>query len=272
MAKRVAAIIVTHNSSDVLGHCVEALESQSIPLTQIIIVDCGSSDSSYLSTLEGHGRILISKEKNIGFSKANNRGIALLNHECDFILFINPDLFLSVNFVENMLACYKRSGLNCVMSGRLLGYDIEKGEATGLIDSTGVFRKWYGRWYDRGQGEKDCGQYAASENVPALCGALLCMPAGVVKKLGDKVFQEDFFLYKEDIELSLRLRKKGSTLIYDPELVAYHCRGWNTNRGEMSYSRRLLAAESELILYKHHPSVYGIFALLKYLLVKVFKV
>jgi GT2 family glycosyltransferase len=90
--------------------------------------------------------------------------------------------------------------------------------------------------------------------------ALLALPG--------PVFDPDFFLYKEDIELSLRMRKAGWQLLYDPRLLAYHGRGWNKKRGEMAVKLRCMAAANEILLYKKHPSPYMLWAWMKYLLVR----
>lgn len=272
MSKRVAAIIVTHNSQKVLEHCVKALLSQRTALHRTVIVDCGSSNRDYLEKVSSHHRVEVVLKDNVGFSKANNIGVAYLQEDFDYLIFINPDLFLPEDFVTVMQSCFDRLGNRVVLGGKLKGYDIEGETPTGLLDSTGIFRKWYGRWYDRGQGEADSDQYERQEKVKALCGALLCMPIEVIRQLSYRVFNEDFFLYKEDIELGLRLNKSGINTIYEPTLEAYHCRGWNTSRSDVDFRLKLLAAESELKLYRYHPSVYMIFAVLKYLLVKVFKV
>ena len=158
-----------------------------------------------------------------------------------------------------------------MLSGKLLGYDLVQGKPNGRIDSTGITRKWYGRWYDRGQGEPDRKQYEKPETMPALCGALLFCRNKALQTLGKEVFDPDFFLYKEDIELSIRMRKAGWKLLYHPTLTAFHCRGWQNDRSEVSHGLRDIAAKSELLLYKKHPSPYMAWALLKYLLVKVFR-
>lgn len=86
------------------------------------------------------------------------------------------------------------------------------------------------------------------------------------------VFEPDFFLYKEDIELCLRIRKLGWRIVYHPEIKGYHCRGWQKNRQRIPYQQRLTAARSELILYKKHPSFYICWAVFKYLLVRWLKI
>ena len=85
---------------------------------------------------------------------------------------------------------------------------------------------------------------------------------------GGAVFAPEFFLYKEDIELSLRLRRGGWSIHYDPGLTVYHCRGWDRERANMPHTLRLAAAANEVRLYQRHPSPYILWALAKYLLVR----
>ncbi|MCI5122334.1 MAG: hypothetical protein D3908_14330, partial [Candidatus Electrothrix sp. AUS4] len=91
-------------------------------------------------------------------------------------------------------------------------------------------------------------------------------------KNGSSVFDPDFFLYKEDIELSLRIRNLGRRIVYHPAIKVYHCRGWQKDRQNISYQQRLIAAKSEVLLYRKHPSVYILWALLKYGLVRWLKI
>lgn len=270
MGEKVGAIVVSHNSREVLGRCVAALRGQSHPLSEIVIVDSGSDDSTYLEPFSETAGVRVVKAFNVGFSRANNLGLATLGERLDLVLFLNPDTFLLPDSVA--LACrrLREQPQVGILSGRLLGFDLEVGRPSGLIDSCGIFRKWYGRWYDRGQGQTDHGQFVRETTPPALCGALLFCRWQLVEELGRDFFDPDFFLYKEDIELCLRVRKMGWQLDYWPELVAYHCRGWGTKRKEISRELRLLASENEILLYRKHPSPYMAWAFLKYLLVRFF--
>ena len=281
----IAVIIVTHNAQAVLPRCLDALEQQSTPPDYIILVDSGSSKTDYLQAQEKsytqqEGRkthLKIFLKENIGFSQSNNIGYQAIAEEVDFVLFLNPDAFLAPNSIELALAfLVDQPAVGCV-GARLLGFDQESGSPSGRLDSTGVFRAWYGRWYDRHQGEIEDNQgqtQDVQEEVPALCGAFLFCRNTMLKQValpGNHpaiIFDPDFFLYKEDIELCLRIRKAGWQIIYLPEVIAYHCRGWQKKRRQMSYSMRLTAAKSELLLYRKHPSPYIFWALLKYLLVR----
>jgi GT2 family glycosyltransferase len=271
MKTKVAAIVVSHNSSHCLGRCLYGLAAQEHPCDEIVVVDSGSADRQYLSILEQQYSLQLQLADNIGFSQANNLGLDKISSNTDFVLFVNPDVFLLPDFISKALNICDSDSEIGVVSGKLLGYNLDDDEPSGRIDSTGIRRKLYGRWYDRGQGETDTGQYDKQEAMPALCGALLFCRQRALQSLQDPVFDPDFFLYKEDIELSLRLRKRGWKLLYHPDLSAYHCRGWQNERSGMAYSLRKMAAKSEILLYKKHPSPYMLWALLKYFLVTVFR-
>jgi N-acetylglucosaminyl-diphospho-decaprenol L-rhamnosyltransferase len=268
---KLSVIIVTHNSDAVLGRCIAALERQTVPPAVTVIVDSGSEDTAYLRPYQEQTGCTVLLEKNIGFSKANNLGWQVVSQDADYILFLNPDAFPAPNSLELALAFLAENEKVGCVSGRLLGFNAQQNQPTGRLDSTGVFRTWFGRWHDRDQGQPDCGQHNLRERVPAICGAFLCCRKTALEAAalpGKAIFDPDFFLYKEDIELCLRLRKKGWQLMYLPEIRVHHCRGWQRDRQRIPYQLRLTAARSELLLYKKHPSPYILWALAKYLLVR----
>ena len=271
MGKAVHIIIVTHDSADVLPTCLEHLSVQDYPPTSIIIVDSGSSDSSYLAPFADREGVTLVRSDNRGFARANNLGYEKIIDRKGVVVFLNPDTFLPHGYLAQATEILKEYRDAAIVSGKLLGFDIEKGTGTGKIDSTGIFRKWYGRWYDRGKGEDDSDRYNSAEELPAVCGALMVCRIESLQEYSGEIFDSDFFLYKEDIELSLRLRRDGWKLIYDPHLVAFHCRGWQKKRKEMDLSLRLMAAKNEMLLYRKNPSPYMLWALLKYISVAVFR-
>lgn len=281
---KTAVIIVTHNSQAVLPRCLAALARQTVPPDVLVLVDSGSVDTGYLQPYLDHQtqiEISVLFVENVGFSQANNIGYQTVSQASDFILFLNPDAFPAPNSIELALAFFADNNnrqAGCI-GARLLGFDCDRDlPADRRLDSTGVFRKWYGCWYDRGQGEADSGQYMTREEVPAVCGAFFFCRKSMLEQVawkgekGKAVFDPDFFLYKEDIELCLRIKKAGWWIIYLPEITVHHCRGWQQDRQRISYHLRLTAAKSELLLYHKHPSFYMFWALLKYLLVRFLRI
>jgi len=267
---KVAAVIVTHNSSRVLPLCVAALQEQAHGVSEIIIVDCGSADRSYLEHYLVNSQINIIFEENIGFARGNNVGVERVSANIEFVLFLNPDTFLGKNFIAHALAIMADHNEIGVLTGKMASYDLVRKSPNGRL----IFRKWYGRWYDRGHGEEDRGLYDRGQNVPAICGALMFCRRAVLNKVAPEgeIFDPAFFMYKEDIELSLRFRASGVRLFYFPYLSAFHCRGWDKDRRKVSSQARLLSARNEVLLYRRHPSLYIAWALLKYFLVRFFHI
>lgn len=270
-------IIVTHNSEKHIHKAMECIRRQTYPAERIIIVDSGSSNPSYLLTYRQQEDVtIVLAQKDIGFCKGNNIGMSKLPSRCDYVFFLNPDAFLSSTFLEQAMAFMEnpQNKLCGALTGMILGYDIQANKPTGMYDSTGVFQKWYGQWYDRSQGHAyQAGQYQKNEEVPAICGAVLfCRKTALDSVLirENEVLDNTFYMYKEDIDLSIRLRKQGWKLMFLPELIAYHCRGWQKNRSKMPRQLRLASARNELRLHGRQKSPIPLaYSLLKYTAVKL---
>ena len=269
----VAAVIVSHNSEKTLAKTIEYLNAQSRRFDRIIIVDSGSTDTGYLLPFTTNPAVELILSANVGFAAANNRGTSVVFDVADFVVYVNPDAFLERNFIETALHYMNDDSNQRVgcLTGLLSGYDIDNNQATGLIDSTGIIRTRWGRLVDRYQGVPEENLSATiPEHVPAVCGALMFCRMSALRQVATdgKVFDEDFFMYKEDIELSWRLRQNGWSLLFLPQRAAFHCRGWRSRRA-MSRRARVLSAQNELLLYRKHDWRFLPIATLKYLAVRL---
>lgn len=269
---KVGVVIVTHDSASSISQTLFALNRQTFAASQIVLVDSGSSDTSYLKQHNREGLLELCFMPNIGFSAANNLGYSSLDPSLEYVLFLNPDTILPEDFLEKAVRWMEIEGRESVgaVSGPLLGWDLKKEAPTGLIDSTGIFSTWYGKWYDRGRGASVKQKpFTRMEEVPALCGALIFARRKALEsiKIGKyQLFDEQFFCYKEDIDLSLRLRAKGWRLIVVPDFPAYHARGWSPNRKAVPRARRLMSAENELKLHlKGYNPIKIVYSFLKYM-------
>lgn len=268
----VSVIIVTHNSDRYIDRCISSLERQTVRPEEVIIVDSGSKnipkkfDSPLnIKIIDAHG--------NIGFCEGNNVGYSISSHAANYLLFLNPDAFPLPEFIEGAIEIMRGDASVGILTGKLLGYDIDNNSPTKLIDSTGIFKTWYGRWYDRGQGETDYAQYDAKrEFVPAICGALMFCRASALRQnliRGSEIFDKSFFMYKEDIDLSCRLRAGGWKLLYAGDISSFHCRGWKSRR-RISRQQRMHAAKNDIRVSAMYSPLSVPFSLVKYLLVKIF--
>jgi GT2 family glycosyltransferase len=100
-------------------------------------------------------KIILIKSDNRGFARANNLAFNEIADEDGVVIFLNPDTFLPEDYISQAVGILSGNPEAGVVSGKLLGYDIKKVTATGRIDSTGIFRTSFGRWYDRGKGEEE---------------------------------------------------------------------------------------------------------------------
>jgi len=272
-----SVIVVTHDSEAVLPKALDCLFRQSRPADQVLLVDTGSKDFSFVRQFASDVVEVYHAGDEAGFCAGNNAGYKKLKENTDYILLLNPDAFLTENFIADAIAYMEANRQVAVVTGTLLGYAIEKDQPTGCYDSTGIFHSWYGKWYDRGQGDRvEEGHYTDIEKLPAACGALMfCRKSALdtVSKCGKEIFDQALYMYKEDIELSLRLRQKGWQLHYYPKLLAYHCRGWSRSRRRVPRRFRLLSARNELKIHlSTNNPIWIIYSLLKYLSVYLFNV
>jgi N-acetylglucosaminyl-diphospho-decaprenol L-rhamnosyltransferase len=255
---RTAVIIVTHNSEKFIQKAWDCLAQQTKKPDLTVIVDSGSNDRNYLSFLSEKPHVkLIFAGNDIGFCKGNNIGFNEIPKDFDYVLLLNPDAFLMPNFIEEASIFMEKHEKAAAMTGPLLGYDIERDAPSGLYDSTGIVRTFFGKWKDRDQGTAvDNNKYTGPEEVLAMCGALMFLRIKAQRDVGI-LFDESFFMYKEDIDLCLRLRQKGWNLYFNPPLITYHCRGWDRNRQKMPKSFRLHSAKNELKIHLRMRSPLG---------------
>lgn len=169
-----------------------------------------------------------------GFARAMNHGIS--TSEGDFVLLCNADLFPAIDYIDRMLAFFAAHPQAGLATGKILRYDFLTNRQTGTIDSTGLFIGRNRRFIARGEGERDAGQFAEEEEVFGVDGAALFARRAALESIAieGEYFDESFFMYKEDWDLSWRVRLAGWQCWYVPSAVAFHGR---TSRGlgEMGY-------------------------------------
>ena len=169
--KLISVLIVTHNDAGVLPQCLESIQQQDYPSIECIIVDNASTDNTkcILASLNGTYRIFLNGT-NGGFAASQNQ--ALSHARGEWILFLNPDVILSRNFITEMVAAADAEPSIGMVSGKLLRWSpAENPPLTNIIDSTGIFFRRNLRHLDRGSEEVDRGQYDQPAYVFGVTGA-----------------------------------------------------------------------------------------------------
>lgn len=243
MAK-VSVQIVTWNSMRYIFDCLESLMHQSFRDFSILVIDNASDDGTVEFLRTHYPNISILQNfKNLGYCKANNQGIKLAKTE--YVLVMNADVVLTENFLEKLVNFADNHFQGGSFGGKLLKLytaEINPAEAEGgmremiksdVIDSTSL-QIYKNRFVaNRGEGQKDIGQYDRAEEVFGISGACVLYRRQALEevKIKEDYFDSDFFVYKEDIDLAWRLRLYGWQAYYLPEAVVYHHRRFSRDLG-----------------------------------------
>ncbi|MFB3904433.1 MAG: glycosyltransferase family 2 protein [Acidobacteriota bacterium] len=218
--------LVTFNDADWLAACLKSIFAQSVPV-KVTVLDNGSTDNSR----EVAGRFpvkLVASSQNLGFSVAHNRNIR--SDESPYVLVLNPDTVLDPSFLEKLLPVFsevKRAGM---AGGKLWRLNpaggIARRGAFPILDSTGVFFTPAQRHFDRGSEELDRGQYEKRQLMFGITGAAVLCSREMIEDVrnGDEIFDEDFFAYREDVDLAWRAQLRGWKAVYEPRATALHRR------------------------------------------------
>lgn len=245
-------VIVAHNNEATIVRTVESALAQQRPADRVILIDCGSADAGWLKRFEGASGVRVIAAENLGYVGGNNLGWRELAMADDgFVLFLNPDVVMPPGLLDRLrgVMAGPRAQRCAIISPRLHGYDFAADRTVARIDSTGIFPTWWGAWRDRRESSPPEGDVL--ERVPALCGAFLWARAGALRAAelrSGEVFDARYFAYKEDIELSLRLRRAAWNVAVWHGAVAWHGRGWGERR-RMPRASRVLSARNEMRLH-----------------------
>jgi len=230
---RVAVGIINYRDYRHLPVCLDSVKRQSLTPDLVMVLDNQSSVGEIRAVASAYPEVqMLTMTENLGYSGGANRLIREAD-EHDYILLLNPDAVLDPRCLQEMVRAMESApGVGSVGGKLLLGDSQLDGGQTDttprLLDSTGhlIFRSR--RIIDRGHGELDVGQYETPEEVFSICGAAVLFRRAMLEEvqIDGEYFDEDFFAYKEDVDICWRAQLLGWSSIYNPVAIAYHLRGW----------------------------------------------
>lgn len=228
-------IIPNLNGEEFLPACLESLKKaiDNAKITvEIILVDNASTDTSLelFSTFCQKHKIkyqLIELKKNFGFAGAINRGVEA--SKSDWVLVCNNDLKMDKNWLSLTTKLFNYSTTKlAAISGTVLNYDGSRFESQGLkfyysgkCDNISN-GKPYSPSFLQGRGS------GGGFKIWGASAALTAYNKAIFTKVGG--FDQDFFAYEEDVDLSLRLHNLGYTTLYVPNALSYHLGGATSSR------------------------------------------
>jgi len=263
-AVKVSVIIVSYNVQEFLDLCLDSVYRALDNINaEVFVVDNNSSDSSVQLVSEYYPQtILIANDFNAGFSKANNQALALAQGTC--VHFLNPDTIIEADFYEKSLAF-----MDAHPNAGAIGPRIIDGDGKYAVDSKKSFPSFwvsvakvvglsklfpkspfFNKYYAAAIGEHEV---APVEILSGCC--MLVNKANLLQSGGG--FDEQYFMYCEDVDMCHRLLLAGFTNYYYPEVSILHYKGESTRKLTYSYMKIFYEAHA-LFVKKYYPKGLGL--------------
>jgi len=254
-----SVVLVNYNDRGHLSRCLASLKDQIEGIShEIIVVDNDSSDGSQEFVRESYPDVrLICNSENVGFARANNSGL----QECrgEFILLLNTDTIVMPDAIDILMTTIKSNPrLGAVGPALLLKEDkfqVSFGRRVSFLPELlqrGLLNHFFRIWLRISRKPRTVGWLSA---------ACLLLRHRVLQDVG--FFDENFFLYFEDIDLCVRIRKLGAALLFQPRARVFHIGGATT--ADLKLLSRFHYRKSQLYFYRKHNSKTACFLLKSYL-------
>ena len=230
----VSIIIVSYNTADWIRICLESVALDRACRKEVFVIDNASTDGSVDLIRRDYPWVdLTANEENRGFAAANNQVLARCRG--NFIFFLNPDTEVTPGSL-----------------GKLIAF-MEANPAVGLAGSKMVYPD--GKLQESVSYRYPGQSYTTSElsglkgSIAWVLGACMIARTEILMKMGG--FDEDFFLYGEEQDLCLRIRRAGYEIGYCPGAVVVH-RGGHSERNSSSLELWTKRTQAEYLFYKKH--------------------
>jgi GT2 family glycosyltransferase len=252
-------IIVNYNVKEFLQNLIHSIEKAAVNLTkEIIIIDNASDDGSVEFIKDKLPQVkLIANKTNLGFGKANNIGLKQATGK--YLLLINPDTIVAEDTFEKMISFFESDKAVGLAGCKILNPDGTfqlacrrsfPGPWTSFTKVTGlstlfprskIFARYNLTYLDENQ----------TYEVDAISGSFMMMRKEVYEKVGG--FDEQFFMYGEDLDLCYRIQKAGYKVFYVHSTQIIHYKGESTKRSSFDETRVFYNA-MHLFVKKHLSS------------------
>lgn len=238
--KKISIVIVNYNGKNLLENLLNSIAKSNYKNYEIIVVDNSSSDGSCEFIKKKNKEIkLVENKKNLGYSGINS---ALKFCNGEYILFLNNDMKIDKDCIGNLIKVIK-SDKNIAMS------------APKLVNFYGKNMKSGGTWVSRAF----YNGHIKSENKDVMA-EIPYLGVGLIKKefvdMYGYLFDPDYFIYGEDLDLGLRIRLNGKKVMFVPDAVMHHMHAITTQKTSRAFmtflmERNLLTTFFKIFSFKN---------------------
>jgi len=242
---KTCVVVPNWNGEAELAACLDSLLNQTTH-SHIIVVDNGSSDGS-TEFIEKHypDVELIRHNKNKGYAGGVNPGLhRAIELGMKYAAPFNNDAVADPKWLEGLEKYLDNNPGVGIAACKVMSSDGTK------LDSTGDYYTVWGLPYPRGRGEGDAAKYDSETSIFAASGAASLYRVKMLRQIG--LFDEDFFAYYEDVDLSFRAQLAGWKVSFVPEAVVYHQISVTSNKMK-GFATYQTIKNLPLLLWKNVP-------------------
>ncbi len=236
MNKRVFVVVLNWNRADDTLECLRSISDLHLPNTSltVVVVDNASTDDSVERIKKGKwpfNFVVLKNSRNLGFAAGNNVGIDYsLKSGADYVMVLNNDTIVNKNLLDNLISSFdcknKKVGVVSPKIYFAKGFEFYKNRysendlgrviwyAGGRIDWNNVFG------INVGVDEVDKGQFDKEVETDFATGCCSLFSALALKRVG--LYDKRYFMYFEDVDLSVRLKKVGYKVLFNPKGMVFH--------------------------------------------------
>jgi GT2 family glycosyltransferase len=261
MPRRIAVVIVTYNSADVLEDCLASLSAGAgeVELADVVVADNASKDGSTAIADRADLPVkVVQLGRNAGYAAAINAGLAALDlDDVTAVYVLNPDCRLRPGAVAPLLACLDEPGRGIAVP-RMVNPDgslqpsLRRAPTVGRAVAEAVLGERAGRLGTLGELVTDPRAYAHAGPFVWATGAALLISSRVVREVG--AWDESYLLYSEETDFCLRAADLGWRTWYEPASVIEHIGG---DSGVNPVLAALLVVNKVRLYRRRHGPVAG---------------
>jgi GT2 family glycosyltransferase len=245
----VYVIVLNWNAEAVTAECLESLVGLAYPNYRVVLVDNGSSDHSGEVLARRFPDVcLLQMERNLGYTGGNNVGIRkALAVGADYVLLLNNDTTVAPDLLDQLVDIAESDTSIAAVNPKILFADAPDR----IWYAAGSYNWWLGMPYYYHKETVD-----QTPDLPQLItfatGCAMLLRGEALKKVG--LFDERFFAYGEDTDLTTRIRKAGYQAVYNPNGVVWHKDGYTIKQQQGIAYKVYLATRNKLLLMAKHAT------------------
>lgn len=240
----VSVIIPNYNGIQYLETCLDALERQTISAFRTILVDNGSADESVRLVREKYPQVqIVALPENTGFSGAVNAGIRAA--DTPYVILLNNDTEVFPEFAEALLTGIQKRPRAFSCAAKMIQYHDRS-----RLDDAGNYYNALGWAYARGK-DKSADCYGKPARIFAACAGAAIYRVEYLQETG--LFDEEHFVYLEDLDLGYRARIAGYENWYLPEARVYHVGSGTSGSRYNEFKIRYSSRNNIYMIWKNMP-------------------